>query len=259
MGLRRFAASLVVLLSATAAVMASDAVDEARSLLRSWHEDPSRIDRARAVLQAASASNPDAEALTELAGVWFLTGDFRARDAAERQAAYEQGSETARRAIAAAPRNEEAHLWYAANAGRLAELRGLLHAATMLSTIREESATVLRLNPSNVDGLTLAASLDAALPSVMGGDRTRAEARFLRALELDPHQTGTRLELARFYIASKRWADARRELDRIVAERAPTDVPRWTVREAPEARALLAELGSRGSPARVPGPRPQAP
>src|SRR5262245_29582485 len=125
MGSRRFAVALVVLLSATATAVAGDAVDEARSLLRSWHEDPSRIDRARAVLQAAVSSNPDPEALTELAGVWFLTGDFRARDAAERQAAYEQGSETARRAIAAAPRNEEAHLWYAANTGRLAELRGL--------------------------------------------------------------------------------------------------------------------------------------
>jgi len=259
MGLRRFAVALVVLLSVTAAALAGDAVDEARSLLRAWHEDRSRIDRARTVLQAATANNPDADALTELAGVWFLTGDFLARDAAERQAAYEQGSETARRAIAAAPRNEEAHLWYAANIGRLAELRGFLRAATMLSTIREESATVLRLNPSNVEGLTLAGSLDAALPSLMGGDRARAETRFLRALELDPHRTGTRLELARFYMASKRWADARRELDRILAERAPSDVPRWTVREAPDARALLAELDGRGIPARVPGPGPEAP
>jgi tetratricopeptide (TPR) repeat protein len=258
MGLRRFAVALVVLLLATPS-LANDGVDESRSLLRSWHEDPSRIDRARAVLQEAALSNPDAEVLTELAGVWFITGEFRARNSAERQTAYEQGVECARRAIAAAPRSEAAHLLYAANTGRLAELRGFARAAGMLSTIREESATVLRLNPSSVDGLTLAASLDAALQSVLGGDRGRAEARFLRALELDPHRTGARMELARFYMASKRWADARRELDRIVAERAPADVPGWTVRDAPEARRLLADLGSRGIPARVSGPGLQAP
>lgn len=251
--------ALVVLLCVTAPAKADQAVDEARALLRSWHEDPARIDRARTLLQSATAGESNAEALTELAGVWFLTGDFRARDPAERQAAYEHGVESARRAIAAAPQNDMAHLWYAANTGRLAELHGLLRAATMLSTIREESATVLRLNPSSVDGLTLAASLDAALPSLMGGDRARAEARFLRALEIEPHRTGTRLELARFYIASKRWADARRELDRVLTERAPADVPRWTVREVPDARALIAEVGGRGIPARVPGLAPQAP
>jgi tetratricopeptide (TPR) repeat protein len=259
MGSCRLAVVLVVLLFATAPAMAGQAVDEARSLLRSWHEDPTRIDRARALLQTATAGNPDAEALTELAGVWFLTGDFRLRDPAERQAAYEQGRDAARRAIAVAPQNDVAHLWYAANTGRLAELRGLVHAATMLSTVREESATVLRLNPSSIDGLTLAASLDAALPGLIGGDRARAEARFLRALELDPHRTGTRLELARFYMSSKRWADARRELDRVLTERAPSDVPRWTVREVPEARALLSELGGRGIPTRPTGPALQAP
>jgi predicted Zn-dependent protease len=80
----------------------------------------------------------------------------------------------------------------------------------------------------------------------MGGDRTKAEALFKRALEVDPHQTGGRLELARLYIASKRWRDAQRELQRIVEEPAPTDVPRWTVSEVPRARALLAELADRG-------------
>jgi tetratricopeptide (TPR) repeat protein len=254
----RLVLASALLLGATAPALAGEAVAAARSMLRAWHEDPSRIDRARALLETASARDPDAETLAELAGVRFLTGDIRAPGAAERQPAYQRGVDSARRAIAAAPQNDVAHLWYAANTGRLAEQRGLLRAAAMLSTIREESATVLRLNPSSVDGLTLAASLDAALPTVMGGDRARAEARFLRALEVDPHQTGTRLELARFYMKSKRWADARDELDRILTERAPSDVPRWTVREVPDARAMLAELGARGLSPRPPVPS-QAP
>ena len=60
-------------------------------------------------------------------------------------------------------------------------------------------------------------------------------------------------------MASRRWSDARRELERVLDDPAPTDVPRWTVREVPDARALLAELGERGGPARVPGPSQQKP
>jgi tetratricopeptide (TPR) repeat protein len=255
---RQFGLALALLVSATAPATAGEAVEAARSLLSAWHEDPARIDRARTLLEAAVAREPEAEALVELAQVWFFIGEFRARAAPERQAAYEHGSETARRAIAVAPQSDGAHFWYAVNTGRLAELRGVMRAVAMVSTVREESATVLRLNPSSVDGLTLAASLDAALPALMGADRARAEARFLRALQIDPHRTGTRLELARLYMTTKRWTDARRELDRVLEEQAATDVPRWTVREVPEARALLAELGARGAPARLPRAPSQA-
>ena len=251
--------AVALLLSVVAPARAGGAVETARSLLSAWHEDPARIDRARTLLEAAVAREPEAEAFVELAQVCFLVGEFRARAAAERQAAYEHGRETARRAIALAPQSDVAHFWYAVNTGRLAELRGVMRAVAMVSTVREESAAVLRLNPSSVDGLTLAASLDAALPAVMGADRARAEARFLRALQIDPHRTSARLELARFYVATRRWTDARRELDRVREEPAATDVPRWTVREVPEARALLAELGGRGAPTRPPRATSEAP
>ena len=234
---------------------AEDAVEAARALLAAWHEEPTRIDRARALLETAVAANRASTALAELARVWFLTGDFRGSSEDDRLAAYARGADTARRAIAASPRDERAHLWLALNTGRIAELRGTIRAATLLPTLRSESQTVLALNPSSVEGLLLAGSLAAELPAVLGGDAARAEALLTRALELDPHHTGGRLELARFYLASRRWRDAQRELQRVVDERAPTDLPRWTVSERPRASGLLAELYARG---RVPAPS-QAP
>jgi tetratricopeptide (TPR) repeat protein len=247
--------TLAAALAAATPAAGEDAVPAARALLTAWHEDPARIDRARAVLETAVAANPAPETLVELSRVWFLTGDFRARSEGERAAAYERGSETARRAIAAAPRNEQAHLWLAINSGRSAEVKGVMRALALVSTIRAESETVLKLNPSNVDGLIVAAGLAAEMPGFMGGDRVKAEVLFKRALEVDPRQTGARLELARFYLAGKRWHEAQRELQLVVDERAPTDLPRWTVSERPRARALLAELYDRG---RIPG-RPQSP
>jgi tetratricopeptide (TPR) repeat protein len=246
-------ACLLVLLPAATA-SAADAVATARRLMSTWHEDPSRIDRARIELEAASAAAVSAEMLVELARAWFLTGDFRARGE-ERAAAYERGSEVARRAITAAPRNDRAHLWLALNSGRTAEMRGVMRAVTLVGTIREEADTVLKLNPANVEGLILSAALAAEMPGFLGGDRKRAEALFKRALEIEPRQTGGRLELARLYMSARRWAEARRELERVVDESEPTDLPRWVVSERPRARALLAELpdgGRLSTPTRSP-------
>jgi tetratricopeptide (TPR) repeat protein len=210
------------------------------------------------LLETLTASEPNAEAMVELARAWFLTGDFRARSAGERLAAYEHGSEVARRAIALAPGSDAAHLWYAINTGRWAETRGVMRALAALAVIREESQTVLRLNPANVDGLIVAGGLAADVPAFMGGDRPKAEAYFKRALEIDPHHTGARLELARLYVATKRWTEARRELQQVIEEPAPHDRPRWTASEVPRARTLLIELGDRGQPPFASAP-PQSP
>jgi len=237
---------LVLLAAPARPAGAETPTDAARTLLAAWHEDPARIDRARALLEAAAAANPAPETLVELARAWMLTGDFRARSDAERFAAYEQGSAVARRAIAAAPRDERAHLLLAFNSGRGAQVRGVMRSLAMLTTIREESATVLRLNPSSVDGLVLAGGLASELPALMGGDRVKAEALFTRALDLDPHQTGGRLELARLYLATRRWSDAARELQRVMDDTSPTDPSRWTMSDTPRARAMLLELQARG-------------
>lgn len=241
----RWLAALPALLLLATLATAQDPVESARALLAGWHEDRGRIDRARTILETAAAARPVPETLVELSRAWFLTGDLRSRSDAEKLAAYEHGREAARRAIAVAPGNDMAHLWLALNTGRYAETRGFTAGLTMLSSIREASDTALRLNPRNVDALILAGGILANVPRLMGGDRVKAEAHFKRALELDPHKTSARIELAELYMDTKRWGEARRELQRIVDETAPTDLPRWTVSELPRARRILAEMGER--------------
>ena len=226
---------MALALGTSARVAAEDPVLAAREMLAAWHEEPARIDRARAMLETAAAADATPEMLIELARAWSLTGDFRARAEGERAAAYERGGDAARRAVAAAPRNDRAHLWLAINLGRAAEIKGVMRALALVKTIREESDTVLKLNPASVEGLILAGGLAAELPAFMGGDRVNAEALFKRALEADPHQTSGRLELARLYLGARRWRDAERELSRVVDELAATDLPRWTVSERPRA------------------------
>src|ERR1043166_6009551 len=218
--------ALLALLIAVSPAAAQEPIESARTLMASWHEDRGRIDRARTILETAAAARPAPEVLVELSRAWFLTGDLRSRSEAEKLAAYEQGREAARRAIAAAPTNDMAHLWLALNPGRYAETRGFTAGLTMLSSIREACDTALRLNPKNVDALVLAGGILANVPRLMGGDRVKAEAHFKRALEIDPHKTSARIELADLYMDARRWPEARRELQRIVDETAPTDLPR---------------------------------
>jgi tetratricopeptide (TPR) repeat protein len=232
----------------TGAALADTAVEAARVLLDGYHEDVTRLDRARDLLRAAAEREPTVEVLAALARAWFLIGEFQARNDRERLAAYEHGREAGRRAVAAAPRSEAAHVWYALNSARWAGTRGIMRAASMLPTLREEAATILELNPASVEGHTLAGGLAAELPSVLGGDRARAEEHFRKALDADPRRTGARVELARLYIATRRYADAERELARVVAEPAPSDLPYWTLSDRPRARALLAGL----PPSRIP-------
>jgi tetratricopeptide (TPR) repeat protein len=107
------------------------------------------------------------------------------------------------------------------------------------SRLRETTDTILELNPASVEAWILAGRLAANVPGFLGGDRVRAEKHFRRALTLDPHRTGARLELARLYLAAGRDVEARAELERLIAETAPTDRPYWTLRDVPAARALL--------------------
>ena len=255
--MRRLAALTAVVVLTASLAAAQDTVSAARILLANWHQDPARIDQARAQLEEAAAGRPSGEILTELSRAWFLIGDIRATADNEKIVAFERGAEVGKRAVTAAPNSDEAHLWYAINTGKVAEARGVMKALALLNTVREESNTVLRLNPKNVDGLVLAGGILANLPGLMGGDRPKAEAYFKRALEVDRHKTSARVELARLYMNGRRWGEARNELFKVLDELAPTDVPRWTVRDIPNARTLLAEINLRDPrPGMLPGQSP---
>ncbi len=226
--------------------VAADApVAAARALLEAYHEDPTRIDRARELLEGEAQREPSPQVLIELARACFLTGELRATTDEARILVYASGREAGRRAVALAPRDERAHLYFAANDGRWVELKGILRSLFALPRLREAADTILTLNPSSPAGLTLAGSLAAEVPGFLGGDKVLAERHFQQALDIDPHHTGTRLELARLYIATGRRAEARRELERLLADRTPTDRPYWVTSEVPRARILLESLAGK--------------
>lgn len=217
-------------------------VETAIKLITSYHEDLARIDRARELLEAALRTEPRPETMIALARVCLVQGEVRAKTAEEKLLAYERGREVAKRAIELAPRSEDAHFWYAANTGRWGQTKGVMRSLFLLPTMREEIDILLALNPRSARAHNVAGNFMAEVPGLLGGDKKKAEEHFRKALEIDPRYTVARLDFARFLAATGRVAEARRELQRILDEKTPTQVADWHVRDVPRARQLLESL-----------------
>ena len=231
--------AVAVLLLSVTAVAAQTPVEAARALIARYHEDQANIDRARDLLEAAVAKDPQVETMIMLSYVQFLWGDLRAKNGDDKLAAYDHGRELGERAVELAPKNPEAHVWYAINTARYGQTRGIMRSLFLLPTVQREIDTILTLDPRNVRAHSLAGNVYMTLPRIAGGDAARAEDHFKKGLAIDPRFTVLRVDLARLYIATERYGEARQELTRVLDERAPRIIADWTVRDVPRARGLL--------------------
>src|SRR5437870_717059 len=227
-----------------AAARAQTPAETARSMLRQYQDDPARIDRARDLLEAAvvKGAGDDVPTLLALARAWFLYGEERAKTQETKVAANERARDRAKRATELAPRDPDAHLWYAITLGTWSQAKGLLGSALALRDLRREVDRVLELDPKNIEAHIMAGSIARELPVLLGGDRKESEEHFKTAQRLHPRLTGVRLELAQLYVNMGRYAEARQELQALLDEKAPTDRPRWTLKEVPRARQMLESI-----------------
>jgi len=125
-------------LPAPAATQGQTPVAEARALVIRYHEDPAVIDRARDLLEAALKRDSQVDTMVMLSYVSFLWGDVRATTPEDKLAAYGRGRELGERAVELAPKNHDAHLWYAINTGRWGETKGIMRSLFLLPTVRRE-------------------------------------------------------------------------------------------------------------------------
>ncbi|HJV57201.1 MAG TPA: TRAP transporter TatT component family protein [Methylomirabilota bacterium] len=243
--MRLLAAMMLVVGTSAAAWAQSPLAAEVRALASRYHEDPARIDTLRAAMTRAVESDPQVENLLALAQIAFLAGDIRATTTEDKLAAYEQGRQAARRAAEAAPRNARADFWYATNAARWGQTKGVLRSLFLLPEVKRGMETALELDPRFPPAYVLAGTVYYEVPRLFGGDLEKSEALFRRGLEVDPRFTGLHLGLARTLIKRGRIAEARRDLEAVPGEKAPANPADWTLKDAPWARALLASLEGR--------------
>src|SRR5882672_7944248 len=144
-----------------------------------------------------------------------------------------------------APRNARAHFWYATNAGRWGQTKGVMRSLFLLPEVKRGMETALDLDPGYPPAYVLAGTVYYEVPGLFGGDLEKSERLFRKGLEVDARLTGLRVGLARTLIKRGRIPEARRELQAVLDEKTPSNPADWTLKDAPEARRLLAELPAR--------------
>ena len=132
------------------------------------------------------------------------------------------------------------HFWYGTNTARWAQTKGVT--LFLLPTVNLEIKTVLELDPAFLPVYSPAGSVYLAAPSLLGGDVDKAEEMFRKGLQLDPRLTSARVGLARALIRKTRLPEARRELEAVLEEKAPTTVADWTMKDSRRAGKLLESI-----------------
>jgi tetratricopeptide (TPR) repeat protein len=208
-----------------------------------YHEDPSRLDAAVREMERAVAADPTPPRLAMLARITYVRADVRAPTREERLAAYERARETAERALARDPDNVDARYWRAVNVGRSIQLTGGIKAAVkgLSFSFVDEMTAILERQPGYVSAYAFLGAYYHALPWPLGSV-DKAVAMYARAVTLDPHGTQQRVGLAKALIDKKKPAEAREHLLRVLDEKTPSNPAEWTLKDRPEARALLDTL-----------------
>lgn len=160
----------------------------------------------------------------------------------ERREFLQHGIKAADTARALEPGRPEGHFWAAATMGALAEGYGLRAGLRYRKPIKEALEIVLKIDPAFMNG-----SADRALgrwyhkvPGLFGGDRRLAERHLRASLQRDPNSTISHFFLAELLLDIGRSAEARSELEAVVA--VPVN-PEWAPEDADykrRARDLLA-------------------
>jgi hypothetical protein len=192
----------------------------------------------------ASERPDDIEPLWKIAKALYWLGTNGPDDSDAKKRLLEEGVTTARRVATLAPSRPEGHFWAAANMGALAESHGLRAGLRYRSDIRRSLETVLKIDPSYMDG-----SADRALgrwyykvPRLFGGNMRRSEEHLRNALAYNPQSIITHLFLAETLIELDRNDEARRALEAAVAAPEDRDWAPEDRRFKQQARTLLAKM-----------------
>lgn len=238
------AAALLTLALLAPRAAHADLAAEVEQVATQHHRAPATLGALRDRLERELPAEPRLEPLLYLARLWFITGD-RAETPEAQRAAYDRARDLGRRALAIDPKSAAAQFWYTASTARWGATFGVMKSLNLLGEVRRGVATVLELDPKFTRGYALAGNVAFEVPPLLGGSVTAAEEMFRKGLAIDPRFTSMRLGLAKSLLRQGRVDEAQGELQRILAETAPTNEADWTLEDLPSARKLLDAIAAR--------------
>ncbi|MER3445658.1 MAG: hypothetical protein C4291_01955 [Candidatus Dadabacteria bacterium] len=123
--------------------------------------------------------------------------------------------------------------------------KGGLKSLFLVPEVKEQLNLILAINPNYVPALDVYGMLYYELPGFLGGNLNLSEKYIRQAIEIDPHLTVTRVDLARVFIKRKRYDEARSQLNRVLEEKEPTLYGDWYVKDRKDAAELIADINKK--------------
>jgi tetratricopeptide (TPR) repeat protein len=180
-----------------------------------------RIENIRASLEllesARAAAADDFEAAWRSGRALFFLGQESNVRAAAREL-HARGASASESAVRRAPARVEGHFWLGVNLALQAQASHSLAAILLVWRARRALKRAVRVDASYHDAgpLRVLARLKHKLPRPLGGSHAAARADFLRAIELAPTNTVTRLYFAELLLETGDVVGAQRELATIL-------------------------------------------
>lgn len=203
--------------SSTDAKLSADRIKEAEALY-DGREDLMKARVAVAALrQARTADYGNYEAAWKLSRASFYVGENTDNED-ERDDMFREGTEAGKVAIELQPNKPEGHFWLGANYGGAAAHSTIANLSSF-QDIRGEMETVLRLDES-YQGYSVYLGLGRLYlqaPRVLGGDSAKAIDYLEKGLKLSPNNSLMRYHLAEAYEANNRDAEAKKQLEELLA------------------------------------------
>lgn len=167
--------------------------------------------------QAHAADYGNYEAAWKLARAAFFVGDRTDNDT-ERDDMFREGTMAGKAAVQLQPNKPEGHFWLGANYGGTAA-NSTLSNLSSFQDIKGEMEAVLKLDESyqGYSAYVGLGRLYLQAPKVLGGDIGKAIDYLEKGLKLNPNNTVMRFYLAEAYEANNRDAEAKKEIETILA------------------------------------------
>ena len=233
----------IAALAASAVASAPDSlVEQAEHLFFNRHLEPGNLDEAYRILAGLRADFPhDEQVLYLWSRIHVQKGDDATTNKRKIEL-YDRAKIISDTLVSVNELNPDGHMWRAVAQGRIGQSRGVMNSLFMVPTLKKGFTRVLEIDEAYSTAYDAFGVLYYTLPGIVGGDLTKAEKYLQAGVAIDPDYCVIRLDLAKVYIRQKRWVDARRELEEVLATESPTFPADAALDDKPEARKLLAEI-----------------
>jgi tetratricopeptide (TPR) repeat protein len=199
------------------AKVATDKIAEAEPLYEG-RDDMTKARTAVAVLrQAHAADYGNYEAAWKLSRAAFFVGDRTDNDT-EQDDMFREGTQAGKAAVQLQPNKPEGHFWLGANYGGRAA-HSTLSNLSSFQDIKGEMEAVLKIDESyqGYSAYLGLGRLYLGAPKVLGGDVGKAIEYLEKGVKLNPNNMVMRFHLAEAYEANNRNADAKKQIEMILA------------------------------------------